>query len=209
MRRGDLPQELREKTAQIVGPYSEVVVLTREQKQHYLAKIATGAAMHAAAREIGVPYLAIGRMIATDEQFANDLDIAKDMLRPMALEEIAIEQATVGVDEVLTHQGRISYEYVGEYMLGEDGKWVPLDETSERRPVTVKKIVTSNPLLVALLKANNREKFTERTDINVRDNTSAPDKITSEGDRAKLIALLAKRARARKQEDDNDGSDLI
>jgi hypothetical protein len=187
-----------------VGPFSEVVTLDRGQRQQFLSMIAEGASMHHACRELKVPLLAVGRALGSDEEFAADFEVAKT-LRNMALENVLIEQSTVGIDEVLTHQGRISYEYTGEYELDENGEVVP---GAERTPVTVKKLVTSNASLLAILKANYPDKYRERSEVITREGALAPERITSDDDRSKLIALLRKRAALRSTKPDPD-EDLL
>lgn len=172
MTRVVVPKVLR---APIVGPYSDVPArLTREQCFIICEKIAGGASVRAAAHEAGASFIQYARELVANEEFAADIELAKK-LRVDALEEIALEQATVGIDEVLTHQGHISINERGE-------------------PVTVKKLVTNNGLLLALLKANNREKFTERSEVITRTDDDVPTRITSESDREKILAALRARA---------------
>lgn len=182
------------------GPLCALRELSPEETQQYLAAIATGASMHAAARALGIPYLAIGRRLAVDEVFAADLAVAKQM-RLMALEEILIEQATVGVDEQLVHQGHKTYEYT---------EWTEPDEfglregvLESRVPSTVKKLQTSNPTLLAILKANDRQKWMERSEVLNTTPSDLPARIYNEGDREKLLGALRTRAAARIAKEDN------
>jgi hypothetical protein len=197
MARSVVPPHLRNAAGVADGPYCEVHTPSLVQRQEFLSRIARGASMHAAASEVGLPFLAFGRLLVADETFASDLEAAR-VLRNMALEEIAIEQSTVGIDEVLTHQGRVSYEYEGDYELDESGEWRPMPG-SRRVPVTVKKLVTSNPSLLAILRANYPDKYRERSEVITRDGDKGPARITNQDDRTKLIALLKARASQRKQ----------
>lgn len=212
MSRTVVPAHLRNAADHVLdGPYCEVFTLSTEQKQSFLARVATGASMHRAASEIGVPFLVIGRELTNSDTFAGDLDAAR-LLRNMALEEIAVEQSTVGVDEVQTHQGRIVYDYVGDYELDEDGNWVPVSQDAERRPVTTKRLVTSNPTLLAILKANS-DKYRERSELTLSDHTlddnNVDAKITNQRDREKLLTLLRSRAKSRDPSPPDDDSDLL
>jgi hypothetical protein len=161
--------------------------------------------MQSAAKKLGVKYMAILRLIKADKQFETDIAIARQM-RNLAAEEILFEQSTVGIDEVLVHQGAIQYEYPLGYELDEMGNTKP---GTVRVPVTVKKLVTSNPSLLAMLKANFPEKYRERSEVNVNQNPAStvdavPDRITSPADRAKMIAILNKRIAARMQRDPDE-----
>jgi hypothetical protein len=183
----------------VVGMFSEIVVLTSEQRNAFLEMVAGGAAVQVACTKLGVPRMSVMRLLKSDPQFAVDYDIALNM-RGGALLEIALEQCTVGVDEVLTYQGHIQYEYPNGYSTDETGAVVP---GTVRNPVTVKKLVTSNAMLLALLKAIYPDKFVERSAVDVNNRSAptradvVPDRITNNEDREKLIALLDKRALAR------------
>ncbi|MGE0367076.1 MAG: hypothetical protein AB7Q00_15210 [Phycisphaerales bacterium] len=188
---------------------SEVTTLTEQQRQQYLVAVASGASMHAAASALKVPYLVIGRLVTTDEGFAADLEIAK-RLRLNALEETLIEQATVGIDEQLTHQGRPTFEYT-EYVEEEDEltglvERIPVEDS--RRYHTIKKLVTSNPSLLAILKANDR-KWVDRSEVTtIQADLDTPDRITGPTDREKIIKALEARAKARDVKPD-DVEDLL
>jgi len=197
-----LPRNVRETALTVKEDRAPTV----DERQLFLERIARGASMHAAASEIGLPFVTFGRLLVSDETFAIDLEAART-LRNMALEEIMIQQATVGVDEVLTHQGRVSYEYEGDYELDPNGDWKPV-QGAVRVPITVKKLVTSNPTLLAILKANYPDKYRERSEVINRLGEAAPERITSQDDREKLIALLTKRALKRVPKPDPDG-DLL
>jgi hypothetical protein len=188
-----------------VGPYSALDVISDQDRNAYLELVATGASMQSAAKKLGVKYMAILRLIKADKQFETDIAIARQM-RNLAAEEILFEQSTVGIDEVLVHQGAIQYEYPLGYELDEMGNTKP---GTVRVPVTVKKLVTSNPSLLAMLKANFPEKYRERSEVNVNQNPAStvdavPDRITSPADRAKMIAILNKRIAARMQRDPDE-----
>lgn len=201
MTRSVLPRKVWEQnmTGQLDGPYCELVELSEDQRQRYLGAVAAGASMHAAASALGIPFLAVGRLIAADETFAKDLDVAKQ-LRLMALEEILIDQASVGIDEPLTYQGSITHEYTEWGEPDEFGLRAGVEES--RRPVTIKKLVTSNPTLLAILKANDREKWKDRSEVqHTPIAAELPARIHSESDREKLIAALERRVAER--EDDN------
>jgi hypothetical protein len=188
-----------------VGPYSALDVISDQDRNAYLELVATGASMQSAAKKLGVKYMAILRLIKADKQFETDIAIARQM-RNLAAEEILFEQSTVGIDEVLVHQGAIQYEYPLGYELDEMGNTKP---GTVRVPVTVKKLVTSNPSLLAMLKANFPEKYRERSEVNVNQKQTStadavPDRITSPADRAKMIAILNKRIAARMQRDPDE-----
>jgi hypothetical protein len=188
-----------------VGPYSALDVISDQDRNAYLELVATGASMQSAAKKLGVKYMAILRLIKADKQFETDIAIARQM-RNLAAEEILFEQSTVGIDEVLVHQGAIQYEYPQGYELDEMGNTKP---NTVRVPVTVKKLVTSNPSLLSILKANFPEKYRERSEVNVNQKPAStvdavPDRITSPADRAKMIAILNKRIAARMQRDPDE-----
>jgi hypothetical protein len=188
-----------------VGPYSALDVISDQDRNAFLELVATGAAMQSAAKKLGVKYMAILRLIKADKQFETDIAIARQM-RNLAAEEILFEQSTVGIDEVLVHQGAIQYEYPHGYELDEMGNTKP---GTVRVPVTVKKLVTSNPSLLSILKANFPEKYRERSEVNVNQKQTStadavPDRITSPADRAKMIAILNKRIAARMQRDPDE-----
>jgi hypothetical protein len=188
-----------------VGPYSALDVISDQDRNAYLELVATGASMQSAAKKLGVKYMAILRLIKADKQFETDIAIARQM-RNLAAEEILFEQSTVGIDEVLVHQGAIQYEYPQGYELDEMGNTKP---NTVRVPVTVKKLVTSNPSLLSILKANFPEKYRERSEVNVNQKQTStadavPDRITSPADRAKMIAILNKRIAARMQRDPDE-----
>lgn len=171
------------------GPFSPIIVPTREQKDAYLERVALGRSLHGAASDVGLPYMSFVRERKADKSFDDDVNIAV-LARAGALLEIALEQCTVGVDEVLTHQGHISYEYPAGYELDEMGMVKP---GTVRKPVTVKKLVTSNPMLLALLKALHPEQFKERVEVTTH---AAPKTIEEEQQRTleavkrDLVALL-------------------
>jgi hypothetical protein len=194
MSRETIPKQLLANIAGVLdGPYCEVVEPTKEQKQLYCAHIAIGSSMHRAASEVGLPYLSFGRALVTDEKFSEDLDAAR-ALRSFALEEILLDQSTVGVDAPLTYQGHVTMVPVEDELTGEQ----------TLQPMTIKKLITSNPSLVALLKANNPEKFRERSEVKHTmpgENDDIPERITNSGDREKIVALLARRARDRAEAD--------
>lgn len=181
------PEALEGVVVNVTGVHSEVVWLDDQQRQRFLTLVAQGMSFVSASNEIGVPYMAIGRELVINEQFATDLEAAKE-LRKLALEEIAIEQSTVGVDEPLTYQGEVmTHEITGE-------------------PVTVKKLVTGNSLLLALLKANSPDKFGDKLTVNPG-SKDVPSKITKNAERDKLLALLERREAIAARKPDNE--DLI
>jgi hypothetical protein len=187
------------------GPFSALDVVSPADRNAYLELVATGASMQSAAKALGVKYMAILRLIKADPQFETDVQIARTM-RNLAAEEIMFEQSTVGVDEVQVYQGHIMYEYPKGYELDDNGDAKP---GTERVPVTVKKLVTSNPSLMFLLKASFPEKYRERSEVNVNSASKhthdvVPDRITSSDDRTKLIEVLQKRAAARRQPDPDE-----
>lgn len=188
-----------QKLVPVVGVFSEIIVPTIAQKAQYLEHVALGRSLHGAAADLGLPYMSVVRERRADEAFDNDLQIAI-AARAGAWLEIAIEQCTVGVDEVITYQGHVSYEYPNGYELDASGR--PKTGTV-RVPVTVKKLVTNNPMLLKLLAVAFPESFKDRSEVDVNNRSrgaapeSVPDRITSDGDRDKLIALLDKRARSR------------
>lgn len=198
MARRVLPAELRNASGVLDGPYCEIVEPSKELKQEYCARIALGASMHAAASECGIPYLAFGRALIADPEFANNLEVAKQ-LRTHALEEILLEQSTVGIDEQLTYQGHPT-------MIADP-------ETGELQPATVRKLVTSNPSLLALLKANYPEKFRDKQEIwhhgQGDEEADGHGRITSDSDRDRLLRILSKRALERAQSEDNEDEDLL
>lgn len=169
---------------------------TEDERQQFLARVAGGMSQHEAARELGLSWLAFGKLLVNDESFAADLEVART-LRVMALEEIAVQQCTVGIDEPLTHQGRITYDYKeGEYELDEGGNVLP---GATRTPVTVKKLVTNNAMLLALIKSRNAQ-FNDKSEVHVipkqaqldpRD-ASSRDKLLEAMERS-----IAERVRAR------------
>lgn len=101
------------------------------------------------------------------EQWDRALDIAADIL-----ELEARRRAVDGVDEPLTHNGQITYQYTealdanGNIMRHSDGTPIMrpiLDANGNKIPVTVKKY--SDTLLIFLLKGNKPEKFRERAEV--------------------------------------------
>jgi hypothetical protein len=187
----------------VVGLFSEIIVPTHEQKNAYLERVAVGRSLHGAASDLGLPYMSVVRERRVDAAFESDVQLAL-AARAGALLEIALEQCTVGVDEVLTHQGRVSYEYPNGYELDESGQPKP---DTPRVPVTVKKLVTSNATLIKLLTALYPEQFKERSEVSVQGGKrvidAVPDRITNQTDREKLIALLSKRAASRADPDED------
>lgn len=157
--------------------------LTELQKNEYLERVALGRSLHGAAADMKLPYLLIVREQKHNPAFKEDLAIAM-AVRGNALLEIALEQCTAGVDEPLTHQGRISYEYPNGYTLDDTGNVTP---ETERVPVTVKKLVTSNPMLLALLKALFPKQFAERVEVT---NPSAPAANTIEGEARRTLEYV-------------------
>jgi hypothetical protein len=180
-----------------IGLFSEIITPTPAQKAKYLELVANGRSLHGAAKDIGVPVMSMARERQADEAFGNDLQIALAM-RGGAMLEIALEQCTVGIDKALTYQGHVMYEYPEGYELDENGNAKP---GVQRVPVTVKELVTNNAMLLKLLAVTYPERFKDRSEVDVRGGTrtrdTVPDRITNDGDREKLIALLDKRARVR------------
>lgn len=173
MARRVLPPRIWQKQVSAIadGPMCEVRTLSPAERQRFLTMVAAGASMHAASAAIPVPFLVIGRLLVADEQFAADLEAAK-RLRTMALEETLIDQATVGVDEPVVYQGAITASH--------------------------KKLVTSNPTLLAILKANDPGRWKERSEVTHKGEVEeVPDRITNASDRDKILAALAKRAAER------------
>lgn len=171
------------------APRCDLIDPTPEQKVMFLTKVAEGASMRVACRELGLPYAAITRALVVDADFAEQLQMAIKVLRPQALEEIAIELATVGIDKPLTYQGHVT--------MVED------ELTGEKVPHTVKELVTSHSLLLALLKANAPDKFGDRSEIIHRPGDKLPERITNQSDREKILAHLQKLAKSRAESEDD------
>lgn len=173
-----IPKHLRNAANSLAdGPYCELFEPSREDRAAFLQRVAEGASFRQAATEVGLPYLAFGRLMVTDENFNLELEAAK-ILRAQALEEILLEQCTVGIQVPLTHQGKVTGHQI-------------------------QSLVTNNPSLLALLKANNPEKFRERSEVVHRESDEpVPDRITTGSDRDRLLAALRQRAENRQPAED-------
>jgi len=186
----------------VTGAHSVIIVPTTEQKNAYLERIAHGRSLHGAAADLDLPYMSFVRERRADDAFENDVKLAL-AVRGGAMLEIALEQCTVGVDKVLTHQGHVSYEYPNGYELDDEGNAKP---GTVRKPVTVKELVTTNSLLLALLKAIYPEQFKDRSEVSV--NTIPTANATNDAEAQALLTYLEDRALARRKVRDPD-EDLL
>lgn len=153
---------------------------TQEQLEKYLNTLAETGRVKSSARAAGLDYRTIYFLRKDNALFALAEKEAREA-GSEALENEAIEQATVGIEKGVWHQGVL---------------------------VGTERVIPANPLLQFLLKAQNPARFMERSEVIGRDGGKVPERITSDDDRAKIIAKLDQRAAARviehKPEADND-----
>lgn len=135
-----------------------------------------------------------------------------------ALEDEAHRRGFEGVDEPLTHQGQLTYQYerdenghlvFDEVVTGEvDGKPVTVKQPrllldENRRPLVESVKKYSDTLAIFLLKAHKPEKYRERTqmDVSNSDGSLTMDDATRSARVAQLLAI----AKQRKADDDTFG----
>lgn len=133
------------------------------QKTAFLEMLIGGASQHRAATQLGIPRLLILREANLDPQFADDLQLALEA-RVDAIEEVAVEFATRGVEKGVYHQG-FQVDTQREY--------------------------GAHALLQFLLKGNKPERYKDRSEstLNVQRN-EPPPAVRDDRDAQRLLAMM-------------------
>lgn len=144
---------------------------TPERAVAFLAALAESGQVKKAAEAVGVSAPFLYKWRDEDPSFAEAWDRAIQVA-VAGMEDEARRRAVDGYDELVIHQGRVSYEMEpvkddeGRVVLDEQGNMMMrprLDEHGNPVPLTIKRY--SDQLLTFLLRAHAPEKYRERSEI--------------------------------------------
>lgn len=194
--------------------------MTREtadqRRKIFLAELAAHGRVATACRAAGLDRSDTYKTKDRDPEFAKQWDDALEMFID-SLEGAARLRAVEGLDEPLSHQGQLSYEFQrnpdGSVKKDEDGRpMVELDAQGRPKPVTVKKY--SDSLLALMLKAKRKREYGDSSKVELSGADGGPVKVeespTAIG--RKIAFALAVAMRAKEQgatvEPDDSGEDM-
>lgn len=129
----------------------------------FLEHLRRSANMAESCRAVGASYSAMHALKARDPDFAAAVDEALEEAYDY-LEAEARRRAFEGVEEPVTHQGRLTYRL--ERYINEDGQEryrEVLDDNGQPVPLTIRKY--SDSLAQFLLKGYRRKKFGDKTEV--------------------------------------------
>jgi hypothetical protein len=185
--------------------------MPQHQQAQFLDMLCNGASQIHACQTIGIPLLLVWRERHANPEFDDFLAYVIDHARPHALEELAIQFATRGVDYETVKRTSAPIYVKGEPLLDLVGDPVTVGEET----ITTGHEFGSHTLLQFLLKGQQREKYgTEHSKKDITVSPGAPAAVRTNDDAQRLLLKMKNELRpviegTAIEVQPDDGSDLV